>query len=486
MRLIQFWSSHLSELATLTGQHVLLVVVSTAIAVALGLPLGVLAARRPRLGAPLVALANIVQTIPSLAMFGFLIPIPLVGGVGARAAIVALILYGLLPVIRTTAAGLNGIDPALLEVGVAMGMTPRQRFTLVELPLALPSIVSGIRVATVVGVGTATIAAAIGAGGLGEYIFRGLSMVDSSVILAGAVPAAALALAADGLLTWVERSLSPRRRRAAKRRAALAAGMAVVAAQILLGEIVAQALERQGVPVERRLNLGGTLICDRAVRSGALGLYVEYTGTALTAIFHRSVAHDREAVLDEVREEYARTGRTVEPPLGFNNTFAILVRGDDARQYGLRSIGDLARVQDRWQAGFGYEFLERPDGYRGLVKAYDLHFGRPPRVMDLAVMYRALADHQVDVVAGDATSGLIEALGLVSLADDRRYFPPYDAIPVVETRTLLQWPAIRPALQRLAGRLPDQAMRRLNYEVDVRHRDTAAVAREFLEQVAGR
>ena len=233
-----------------------------------------------------------------------------------------------------------------------MGMTARQLFALVELPLALPSIVSGIRVATVVGIGAATIAAAIGAGGLGEYIFRGLSMVDPVVILAGAVPAAALAIAADALLGWLAsacptggRHPTPQardRRRPPRRCSRFCVGAAITAAsgrsvvvvgsknfseQLVLGELVAQALERHGMAVERRLNLGGTAICDRALQAADIDLYVEYTGTALTAVFHRPVSHDRDAVVREVREDYARSGRTALEPLGFNNTFAILVRG---------------------------------------------------------------------------------------------------------------------------------------------------------------
>ena len=269
MTLIRFWVTHQRELAALVAQHVLLVSASTLAAIAVGLPLGMLAARRPRLASPLVGLANIVQTVPSLAMFGFLLPVPLVGGVGARAAIVVLILYGLLPIVRTTIAGLNGIDPAIREAGVAMGMTPGELLRLVELPLALPSIVAGIRVAAVVGVGSATIAAAIGAGGLGEYIYRGLSMVDSTVILAGAIPAALLALVVDGGLLLIERRLSAgaaqkRRERSppsplvvllafvgssAAARAPLAGGAIVVGSknfteQMILGELVAQTIER--------------------------------------------------------------------------------------------------------------------------------------------------------------------------------------------------------------------------------------------------
>ena len=209
---VRFWLAHRQELATLLGEHVLLVAISTMLAVAIGVPLGVFSARRPRLASPLVAIANIVQTIPSLAMFGFLLPVPLIGGVGARAALVVLVLYALLPIVRSTIVGITGIDKSIREAGVAMGMTPRELLRQVELPLALPSIVAGIRVAAVVGVGSATIAAAIGAGGLGQYIYRGLSMVDSTVILAGAIPAALLALSVDGALLWLERQLSPRRR----------------------------------------------------------------------------------------------------------------------------------------------------------------------------------------------------------------------------------------------------------------------------------
>ncbi len=500
-----FWASHRMELAGLIGQHILLVAISTMAAIAVGVPLGILAARRPRMAAPLVGIANVVQTIPSLAMFGFLLPVPLVGGIGARAAIVVLILYGLLPIVRTTIAGLNGIDPSIREAGMAMGMTSRELLRQVELPLALPSIVAGVRVAAVVGVGSATIAAAIGAGGLGEYIYRGLSMVDTSVILAGAIPAAAIALLVDGSLLWLERRLSSRRRGRSVR--GIAGVAAVVAAivlfssaalarrssgaivvgsknfteQVILGELLAQAIERDaGLPVTRRLNLGGTLICDRALMSGDVDVYVEYTGTALTAIFHRPVESSPSAVFGTVRDLYGRSGRTLLPPLGFNNTFAILVRGRDAREKHLRTISDAARETPRWQAGFGYEFLERPDGYPGLSKTYGLQFATPPRVMDLTLSYRALASGQVDLIAGDATAGLIPALDLVQLGDDRHYFPPYDAAPVARAETMLRYPQVRVAIERLAGRVSPEDMRAMNHAADVDHRDVSAIVREFL------
>src|SRR6266404_1809787 len=508
IKLFQFWGAHRSELASLLGQHVLLVAVSTGIAIAIGVPLGIFSSRRPRLASPLMAIASIVQTVPSLAMFGFLLPVPFVGGVGARAALVVLILYGLLPVVRTTIAGLRGIDPVIREAGVAMGMTPNELLRQVELPLALPSIVAGVRVAAVVGVGSATIAAAIGAGGLGEYIYRGLSMVDTTVILAGAVPAAALALAVDGALLWLERQLSARRRSRTKRAVATIAVIVAAAAllasgaaarrgggaiivgsknfteQLILGELLAQTIERDAkLTVDRRLNLGGTLICDRALLTGDIDLYVEYTGTALTAVFHQPVNTDPPAVFAAVRDLYARTGRTLLPPLGFNNTFAILVRGADARSKGLRTIDDAARESPHWRAGFGYEFVGRPDGFPGMAKAYDMRFPSPPRVMDLTLSYRALASGQVDLIAGDSTAGLIKALDLVQLEDNRHYFPPYDAAPVARAETLLRYPRVRTAVEHLAGRISADDMRAMNYAADVEHQDVREIARAFLAMV---
>ncbi|MEO6213249.1 MAG: ABC transporter permease/substrate-binding protein [Vicinamibacterales bacterium] len=510
MALIDFWRAHASEVLSLLGQHLTLVCVSTAIATSIGVPLGIFAARNPRSGAPLVWLANVAQTIPSLAMFGFLLPLPLIGGLGARVATIVLVLYALLPIIRTTAAGLLAVDAALLEAGTALGMTSRQRLRIVELPLALPSIVAGIRVAAVIGVGTATIAAAVGAGGLGEYIFRGLSMVDSTMILAGAVPASVIALTVDGALSLVERALRSRTRRRGGRRAVvavvvalmlLAAGMAaagIFAArqpnvirvgsknfteQIILGEIVSQALEGAGVTVERRLNLGGTFICDRAMRSGDIDMYVEYSGTAATAIFRQPVETDPQKVLAHVRAAYASAGIALLEPLGFENTFAILVRADDARRLSLETIDDVVPHARGWRAGFGYEFLQRKDGFPGLASAYGLQFASPPIAMDLSLIYRALSDRRVDIVAGDATSGLIRALDLVMLKDSRRYFPPYDAAVVARSQTVLSDPRIKLALDALSGRISIAEMRAMNHAVDATGADPAAVAREFLSRL---
>ena len=490
------------------AQHLLLTLVATIAAIAIGVPLGIVAARRPRLGAALLAFANIAQTVPSLAMFGFLVALPIIGGVGARSALLVLILYALLPVMRNTVAGIQGIDRAAHDAGVALGMTPKQLLLQVELPLAMPTMVAGVRVAAVVGVGAATIAAAIGAGGLGDYIFRGLSMTEPTLILAGALPAALLALAVDASLGWLERAMTPGAAGSGRVtvRALTAAGVTLMlivmgsvvvsgrwgarvivgsknfSEQVILGELLAQTIERTtDLRVERRLNLGGTFIADQALRSGAIDVYVEYTGTALTAIFHQPVSRDHADVLTRVTAAYAETGRTVLAPLGFNNTFAILIRAAEARRLNLNTISDAAPHTPVWKAAFGYEFLEREDGYKGLVRTYGLRFAETPHVMDLTLSYRALAGGSVDLIAGEATSGLIKGLDLYMLKDDRQYFPPYHAIPIVRTEVLIAHPELLTAIERLAGRISEEAIRQMNYDVDVNHRDVAVVAQEFLD-----
>jgi glycine betaine/choline ABC-type transport system substrate-binding protein len=253
--------------------------------------------------------------------------------------------------------------------------------------------------------------------------------------------------------------------------------------QLVLGELLAQVIEHDaGLTVDRRLNLGGTLICDRALIAGDIDVYVEYTGTALTAVFHQPVSNDSSAVFETVRALYAKTGRTLLPPLGFNNTFAILVRGSEARARGLKTIDDAARESPRWRAGFGYEFVERPDGYAALARTYGLKFPDPPRVMDLTLSYRALASGQVDLIAGDATAGLIKGFDLVQLEDNRHYFPPYDAAAVARAGTLLRYPQLRTALEGLSGRVSAADMRAMNYAADVEHRDLPAIVREFLSR----
>ena len=510
----EFLSRNGAELFQLTLEHLFLVAVSTGLAILIGVPLGILLTRKPGLSKPVLGFANIMQTVPSLALFGFLIPlniylfdVKILGGIGARTAIVALVLYALLPIIRNTFTGINGVDPAIRDAGRGMGMTDRQLLLQVELPLALGVIIAGVRVATVICVGTATIAAAIDAGGLGRYIFRGLRANDNLLILAGALPAALIALSADLALGYVERTLqfgATVRGQTKKLVGWIAVAVLVFAAiayfvagkssgriavgskdfteQAILGEILAQAIEaKTGLAVERRFDLGGNLAHDALV-AGEIDLYVEYTGTALLAILKSKPLTDPQEVYRRVKAEYADKFNLVwTEPLGFNNTFAILVRGEDARRLGLKTVTDASRVAAQWRAGFGQDFMSRADGYPGFARTYGLHF-EETREMDLSLTYRALADGQVDLIAGNSTDGLIARYGLVQLEDDRHYFPPYDAVPVVRRATLEKYPILRATLAQLGGILTVDEMRRLNYAVDGEKRAPKDVAREFLKR----
>jgi len=254
--------------------------------------------------------------------------------------------------------------------------------------------------------------------------------------------------------------------------------------QLILGEIIAQQIESQThLAVERRFYLAGTYICHQAILAGRIDIYPEYTGTALTAVLKEKPSADREKVYDQVKTEYVkRFNLAVGAPFGFNDTFAIEIRGDDARRLALKTISQAAPYTSKWRAGFGYEYMERPDGYKGLATTYGLHFAGPPQIMDLGLLTRALKDKQVDVIAGNTTDGLIPALDLVILDDDKHYFPPYEAVPIIRQETLAAHPEIKQSLDELTGKISDDDMRQLNYAVDGQHRDVKQVVHEFLQK----
>ncbi len=251
--------------------------------------------------------------------------------------------------------------------------------------------------------------------------------------------------------------------------------------QVVLGELLAQHIEaRTGMKVERRFYLAGSYIANQALIAGRIDVYVEYTGTALTAILKQPIERDPQKVLDTVRRLYLqRYGVVVMPSLGFQNTFAMVVRGAQAKELGLTTLSQAARFTPNWKLGVGYEFDERPDGLKGLEQAYGLRFDGAPQVMDLGLLYRALNAHQVDMAAGNSTDGPIQAFGLTILTDDRHYFPPYEAVPLVRQQSLGRWPGLRAALDDLAGKVSAQDMRQMNEAVDGEHRDPAEVVRAF-------
>ncbi len=518
---ISFLQNNWPELLALTREHIFIVFLSTGLAIFIGLPLGILLTRIKSLQTPVLGFANVMQTMPSLALFGLLIPIPFIGGIGARTAVIALALYALLPVIRNTVTGILGIDPKVREAATAMGMTNGQILRMVELPLAMPVILTGIRVAVVISVGVATVAAAVGAGGLGTYIFRGLRQNDNNLLLAGAIASALLALLCDFALGQIEKSFAIGARRSARRRRRIGlafAGLfaAIVAfsfipnlrseisnsnhaapgadisdgrkivvgskdftESVILAEILAQMLEKQGVAVERRFELGGN-IPHESLLSGQIDVYPEYTGTAYTAILKKQPNTDPQVVYDQTKAEYAATFKlAVSPPLGFANDFAILVRGDVARQNNLKTISDVVPLAKNLQAGFGQDFMSRADGYPGFSKAYGFNFIKQPREMDLSLTYRALQSGELDIIAGNSTDGLISALDLFQLEDDKRYFPPYQAVFIARRDAN---DVLSGVFAKLNNAISTEEMRRLNYEVDGRKRTPKEVAKEWVER----
>jgi osmoprotectant transport system substrate-binding protein/osmoprotectant transport system permease protein len=507
----QFLRLNWPELLQHVQEHVVLVFIAILVAVIIGVPTGILLTRYRNLRGPVLGVANVMQTIPSLALFGFLIPISFMG-IGTRTALVALVIYSLLPIIRNTVTGILGVDPNVREAAVAMGMTYGQVLRQVELPLAMSVIVTGIRVATVIAVGVTTIAAAVGAGGLGVFIFRGLRQYDNNLLLAGAVAAALLALAADFALSLLERQFrfETKRRGSVLERLVLATGIVVLVAlcftfwrggaisqsvgasritvgskdfteSVILAEIMAQMLEARGVSVERRFELGGNLPHDAMV-SGTLDLYPEYTGTSYTAILHHAPITDPRAVYTQVKQDYAEKFNVeVSQPLGFENTFAILIRGEDARKLKLKTISDAAPHAPRWRAGFGQDFMSRADGYPGFSKTYGLQFAAV-REMDLSLTYIALSSRQVDLIAANSTEGRIMTLDLFQLADDRHYFPPYEAVYLVRQDSLTRVPALSEVLAKLANAISTDEMRQLNYEIDGSKRDPKEVVKEWLSK----
>jgi len=521
---ITFVSERLAELWLRTGEHLMLTGVSTGMAILLGIPLGICAARIWWLRAPLTGGVGILQTIPSLAMLAILLAV--LQKIGAIPAIIALTLYALLPIVRNTLTGLEGVSPAVMEAARGIGMTQRQRLWLVEIPLSTPVIVAGIRTAAVVSVGIATLSAFIGAGGLGQFINRGLALSNTDLILLGAIPAAVLALIVDSSIAAFQWGLYRKRSRGSRvkevidrslRPVALSMPVALIVAgcfayfstgasssnpawgpstedermvrigtknfteQLILGELMAQIIEaRTDLRVERRFNLGGTMICHGALKSGGIDLYAEYTGTALTAILKQSVVADPDRAYVMVAREYRqRFAADWLRPFGFNNTYTITVRKSDATSRNLRSISDLIAISGTLRAGFTAEFSERPDGYPGLRRAYGLQF-REVRDLDPALMYQAIANRGVDVICAFATDGRIAAFELQPLRDDHGFFPPYQAAPVIRTEVLQAYPELREALDLLAGRLDDKTMQRLNFEVDEKKRRPNDVVREFL------
>jgi len=504
------------QLALLPGYavaHLQLSLVALAIGIGVSIPLGIYLARRPRLEPGALGVASALQTIPSLALLAIAVPllaaagallahvgIPL-RGIGYLPALLALSLYSVLPILRNTVAGLHGVDAAVIEAARAVGMTRRQRLLRVELPLALPVIVAGVRTSAVWVVGTATLSTPVGATSLGNFIFSGLATRNDTAVMVGCVASAALALGLDALIRLLERGLRTRRPAPIAAASAALALLAVATAasfafsrgdrarevaigskvfteQYVLAELLARRVAAAGFSPRLVPSLGSTVGFD-ALRSGEIDLFVDYAGTLWATVMHRdSLPPRREDVLAEVTRYLAdEHGVRVVCALGFENTYALAMREDDARARGIARISDLARAAPELALGSDYEFLQRPE-WQALRARYGLHF-REERSMDPALMVQAIAQGQVDVISAFSTDGRIAANRLRVLEDDRGVIPPYDAILLASPRVAREHSDLIAHLTTLDHRIDADTMRRANLEVDATGRSPAEVAREL-------
>jgi osmoprotectant transport system substrate-binding protein/osmoprotectant transport system permease protein len=496
--------------------HLQLTLVALAIGAAVSVPLGIVVTRRPRLEAPVLGVASVIQTIPGLALLAIMVPAlaALAGllehvGINLRAigyapAIVALSLYSVLPMLRNTVTGIAGVDPALCEAARGVGMTERQQLWRVELPLALPVIVAGVRTAAVWVVGTATLSTPVGATSLGNFIFSGLQTRNLDAVLVGCVAAAGLAMLLDQLIRLLEIGMREGRRRhtatAALGLAALCAyttgafaweqlghssrivriGAKAFTEQYVLAELIAQhVVDATGAATQITSSLGSKVAFD-ALSSGDLDVYVDYTGTLWATVMKRdALSAGRAAVLEEVRAYLdASHGIVQVGPLGFENSYALAMRADKARALGVTTLSQLAPRAPALEIGGDYEFFQRAE-WRALRETYGLAFRRE-RSMDASLMYRAVAENEVDVIAAYSTDGRIAAYQLVLLDDDRGVIPPYDAVLLASARLARERPDVMAALRGLVRTIDAAAMRRMNLAVDRDARAPAEVAREFL------
>jgi osmoprotectant transport system permease protein len=510
---MEFLAERFPELVLRTREHLLLTGVATGVAVVVGIPLGIFITKRAWLRSFIFGLAGIVQTVPSLAMLAFLLA--LTGKIGVLPAIIALTLYAFLPIIQNTVTGLEGVSPDIIEAAEGMGMTPAQEMRLVKIPLARPVMIAGIKTAAVISVGIATLSAFIGAGGLGEFINRGLSLADTRLILLGAIPSAILALYVSFAISSLEFGLNKRKRKGAtlfRGRRGLVLSLIPLAVlfaiggagivseavpghertirigsknfteQLILAEMMAQRIEAAtDLKVERRFNLGGTMVCHGALVEGEIDMYPEYTGTALTAILDYK---KRPASPGEVYEIVSalymkRFDLRWLKPFGFNNTYAFAIRQEDAERAGWEKVSDLGSAAPDLRAGFTSEFAERPDGYPGFREAYGIAFG-DVRDLDPSLMYDAIREGQVDIIVAFSTDSRIPGYNLTLLEDDRAFFPPYHAAPVVRQATLEEFPEVADALSPLGDLIDDGTMQLLNYEADQKKRKVSDVVEEFL------
>ncbi|MFT9040439.1 ABC transporter permease/substrate-binding protein [Schleiferilactobacillus harbinensis] len=500
MDIISTLISRRQQLISALGQHLSISLIALVIAILIAMPLAFWAARHSKAAGVLLQIAGILQTIPSLALLGLLIPLV---GIGTTPAVIALVIYALLPIFQNTYLGITGIDPALEEAADAFGMSRWRKLRKVELPIAAPTIIGGIRTALVLIIGTATLAALIGAGGLGSFILLGIDRNNTALIVIGAVFSALLAIILSALISWL-----------AKRRWQWTAGLLAV---LVLGVGTTQVLARVNQPetvtiagklgsepdilinmykqlieqdepnihVQLKSNFGKTTFLFNALKSGSVDIYPEFTGTVLETLVkqrtattgHLSAAQTYTTAKKDLAQQFQMTYLR---PMRYQNTYGVAVKKTFAAQHQLTTISDLRQISGQLSGGFTLEFIDRPDGYQGLKKVYGLHF--PTHSFEPALRYTAINNNKVNVVDVYSTDSEIVQYKLQTLTDDKHLFPPYQGAPLMRTKFAQDHPGIVRSLNKLAGKITDEQMQQMNYAVNVRNESPAKVARQYLQQ----
>lgn len=493
-----------AQLPELLAWHLNLSLTALGLGLAISLPLGVIASRHPRLGETVLSLAGVVQTVPPLALLALMVPL-LGGRIGFLPAFIALTLYSVLPIIANTVAGLQGVDPNLIEAAQGLGMTERQQLWKVRMPLAAPVILAGVRTATVQVVGTATLGTPVGCTGLGNYIFQGLETRNHLSIVYGCVAAALLALAMDRLVGLFKTAALRRSRRLAVLAVVILGVVIVLSAAIpinqrlaqghervvvgsgpfteqhILNDLLADRLRARGFTVEQRKGMGETIQFE-ALRHGEIDVYVDYSGNLWSLVLKKSDIADRESTIQEITEFLAqRDGLVCLGSLGFENAYAIAVRGQTARERELKTIGDLAGHSRREKIGGDHQFFARPEWQR-VQEMYGVTF-QDEVAMDPGLMYEALSQGSVDAISAYSSDGRIVTDKLVILQDPKGALPPYDAV-VLLSATAAAKPGIKAALEPLIGAVPVELMREANRQVDQEKTSPEAAARWLYEQIS--
>jgi osmoprotectant transport system permease protein len=498
----------LDKIIQLSIQHINLTVIAISIAILVGVPLGIIISRIEPIRKITLGFVNLVQAVPSMALLGLLVPIL---GIGSKPAIFMVVMYSLLPIVKNTYIGISTIDPVILESSKGIGLTKNQTLFKIQLPLALPIIMGGVRISAVTAVGLMTLAAFIGAGGLGYLVFSGVQTVNNTMILQGAIPACILALVVDYVFGKIEVAVTPKGldpKSIKKNSTGLKViGIIVIVAllfttlkpmftnkkdtitigsknfteQLILGNMYAELVEEHtDLEVDKRLNLGGTTVAFNALKTNELDMYVDYTGTLLVNIMDEKPMKDAKKVYDYTKENMKnKYNLSVLDQIGFNNTYTLAMMPDIAEKYNINTISDLQKYTDELVLSPTLEFENREDGLIGLNRHYNMKF-KSVKAMDGAIRYTALDNNESQVVDAFATDGLIKKFNLKVLEDDKSFFVPYYAVPLVNNETLNKYPELKGVFNMLSGKIDEDIMLDLNYQVDELGKSPEEVAHKFL------